>query len=246
MDTVRSVSEKTGVSVRALRHYDEIGLLKPARVTEAGYRLYDCESLARLRNILVFRELGFPLREIREMLDSPRFDAAEALDRQIALLEAEKAHIENLIDSARKLKREGIKSMDFGVFDKTKQKALRAEAKARFGNTEAWKEFEKKESAQDMDENGKSLMALIAQIAALRPLPPEDERAAGRAGEIQSFISEHFYPCTDEIFLSLADMYTGDERMKENIDRAAGEGAAEYVQKAMRAYVKNKKQAVTK
>ena len=240
MYTVRLVSEKTGVSVRALHHYDKIGLLKPARVTEAGYRLYDEESLKRLRHILVFRELGFPLGEIREMLDSPLFDPSEALDRQIALLEAEKARIEALILSARKIQKEGLTIMDFQAFDRTKREALRAEAKARFGSTGAWQEFEKKEKTQDMDENGRALMARIAELAALNPLPPEDERVTRKAGELQSFISEHFYPCTDEIFLSLADMYTADERMKANLDRAAGEGAAEYVQRAIRAFIASK------
>ena len=240
MFTVREVSGKTGVSVRALHHYDEIGLLKPARVTSAGYRLYDEASLARLRNILVFRELGFPLREIRDMLDSPLFDPSEALARQIALLEAEKARIEALILSARKIQKEGLTTMDFRAFDRTKQEALRAEAKARFGSTDAWKEFEKKEKTQNMGENGRALMALIAHLAALSPLPPEDGRVLKRAGELQSFISERFYPCTDEIFLSLADMYVADERMRANIDRAAGEGAAEYVGRAIRAYVASK------
>ena len=241
MDTVRIVSRKTGVSVRALRHYDQIGLLKPARVTEAGYRLYDEGSLKRLRDILVFRELGFPLKEIREMLDSPFFDPAEALERQIALLEAQKARIEALIVSARKMQKEGISPMDFQVFDRAEQNALRAEAKLRFGNTDAWKEFEKNEKNRNMDENGRLLMARISELAALRPLPPEDERATRRAGELQALISERFYPCTDEIFLSLADMYVADERMRANIDREAGEGAAEYVQRAMRAYIVGKK-----
>ena len=237
MFTVREVSEKTGVSVRALHHYDKIGLLKPARVTQAGYRLYDEGSLTRLRNILVFRELGFPLREIRDMLDSPFFDPSEALERQIELLEAQKARMEALILSARKIQREGLTTMDFQAFDRTRQNDLRAEAKARFGGSEAWREFEKREKTQNMDENGRALMALIADLAALRPLPSEDGRVLERAGALKSFISERFYPCTDEIFLSLADMYVADERMRANIDRAAGEGAAEYVARAIRAFV---------
>ena len=73
MRTVKEVSRLTGVSVRTLHHYDAIGLLKPTRVTEAGYRLYDEESLQRLQTILLFRELQFPLKEIKEILDSPGF-----------------------------------------------------------------------------------------------------------------------------------------------------------------------------
>lgn len=79
MMTVNEVSKRTGVSVRSLHHYDAIGLLKPAKVTAAGYRLYGDEELARLQNIMLFRELQFPLKQIKEILDSPGFDQKEAL-----------------------------------------------------------------------------------------------------------------------------------------------------------------------
>ncbi len=86
MKTVKEVSKLTGVSVRTLHYYDTIGLLKPAHVTESGYRQYDDIALERLQNILLFRELQFPLKEIKEILDSPNFDRGKALDQQIALL----------------------------------------------------------------------------------------------------------------------------------------------------------------
>ena len=79
--TVSQVSRLTGVSVRTLHHYDAIGLLKPTKLTAAGYRLYDDAALARLRSILLYRELQFSLREIRDMLESPHFDAAAALEQ---------------------------------------------------------------------------------------------------------------------------------------------------------------------
>ena len=78
MMTVNEVSKRTGVSVRSLHHYDAIGLLKPAKVTAAGYRLYGDEELARLQNIMLFRELQFPLKQIKEILDSPGFDQKAA------------------------------------------------------------------------------------------------------------------------------------------------------------------------
>ena len=86
MKTVKEVSRLSGVSVRTLHHYDAIGLLKPTRVTEAGYRLYDDTALARLQAILLFRELQFPLKEIKAILDSPNFDQQEALAQQIRIL----------------------------------------------------------------------------------------------------------------------------------------------------------------
>ena len=81
MKTVKQVSQVSGVSVRTLHHYDAIGLLKPTRVTEAGYRLYDDAALERLQSILLFRELQFPLKEIGRILDAPGFDRQAALHR---------------------------------------------------------------------------------------------------------------------------------------------------------------------
>ena len=86
MKTVHEVAELSGVSVRTLHHYDAIGLLKPTQVTEAGYRLYDDMALKRLQSILLFRELQFPLREIKRILDSPHFNEREAIRQQLAML----------------------------------------------------------------------------------------------------------------------------------------------------------------
>ena len=116
MKTVKQVSTLTGVSVRTLHHYDEIGLLKPAKVTEAGYRLYDDASLCRLHAILLLKELQFPLKEIKEILDRPGFDPMEALAQQIELLELQKQHLTDLISHARKIQETGVISMDFSYF----------------------------------------------------------------------------------------------------------------------------------
>ena len=86
MMTVHAVSKLTGVSIRALQYYDEIGLLPPTRYTEAGYRLYDDAALERLQQILLFRELEFPLKEIKRILENPAFDRSKALEQQIELL----------------------------------------------------------------------------------------------------------------------------------------------------------------
>ena len=82
MKTVKEVSEQTGVSIRTLHYYDQIGLLAPSEVTQAGYRLYDDTALERLSQILLFRELEFPLKEIKEILDSENFDRTKALEQQ--------------------------------------------------------------------------------------------------------------------------------------------------------------------
>ena len=105
MKTVREVSRLTGVSVRPLHHYDAIGLLKPAKGPEPGYRRYDDAALGRLQTILLFRELQFPLKEIRDLLDAPDFDPMAALDDQIRLLQLRREHLDRLIDHARRIQK---------------------------------------------------------------------------------------------------------------------------------------------
>ena len=144
MRTVHEVSRLTGVSVRALHHYDRIGLLHPAKVTEAGYRLYDDAALERLQYILLFKELQFSLKEIKGILDSPDFDRGRALEQQITLLEMRKEHLENLIDFARGIQMIGVRGLDFTVFDMKKIDEYARQAKASWGQTPEYREFEEK------------------------------------------------------------------------------------------------------
>ena len=135
MKTVHEVSRLTGVSVRTLHHYDAIGLLKPARTTDAGYRLYDDAALKRLQNILIFRELQFPLKEIKAILDSPEFDPKEALEQQIGLLELRRKHIDELIAYARRIQKEGEETMNFSTFNKEEINRYKEEVRERWGST---------------------------------------------------------------------------------------------------------------
>ena len=219
MWTVKQVSRITGVSVRTLHHYDAIGLLRPAKVTDAGYRLYDDAALRRLQNILLFRELQFPLKEIKAILDSPNFDPAAALEQQIQLLEMQRRHIGDLIAFARALQQKGASIMDFKPFDTREMEQYKAEAKARWGGSEAWRESARKEAAgADFAKSGRELMELLAGFGALRQLPPDAPAVQEKAAALQAFITEHYYACTKEILNGLGQMYTEDERFRQNID----------------------------
>ena len=168
MKTVKEVSLLTGVSIRTLHHYDAIGLLKPAQVTEAGYRLYDVQALKRLQTILLFRQLQFPLKQIKEILDAPDFDPAEALDQQIKLLELQKEHLEELIAFAETLQKSGGNAMSFKAFDNSKLETYAAEAKARWGRTEAYKEYEEKTKGQTQEQQhltGDGLMDIFRELS---------------------------------------------------------------------------------
>ena len=148
MKTVNQVSKLTGVSVRTLHHYDAIGLLRPTEVTEAGYRLYDDTALERLQHIMLFRELEFPLKDIKGIVNGSNFDRNKALEQQIELLTLKKEHIENLITFARGIRGIGVKNMDFSAFDAKKLDEYAAQAKASWGKTDAYKEFEEKTKNQ--------------------------------------------------------------------------------------------------
>ena len=237
MKTVKEVSRITGVSVRTLHHYDAIGLLKPAKITDAGYRLYDDTALRRLQTILFFRELEFPLQEIRVILDSPAFDPMDALESQIRLLELRRQHLDALISHARNIQNTGVIDMNFKPFDKSQVDAYAAEAKAKWGKTEAYREYEQKSSDKE-GQNGDALMAIFAEIGAVRHLDPASEEVQALVSKIQNHITAHFYNCTKPILAGLGQMYVSDQRFRENIDRAGGEGCAEFAAKAIEIYCK--------
>ncbi|MBK1812776.1 MerR family transcriptional regulator [Clostridium sp. YIM B02505] len=116
MKTVKQVSDLTGISVRSLHYYDEIGLLKPSEMTEAGYRLYDDEALKTLQQILFFKELDIPLKDVKDIMGSPYFDKMEALKNQKKLLLVKRKRLDDLINLINKtLKGEG--EMSFKEFD---------------------------------------------------------------------------------------------------------------------------------
>ena len=239
MMTVHEVSKLTGVSIRTLQYYDKIGLLHPTKYTEAGYRLYDDRALETLQQILLFRELEFPLKDIGKIISSPDFDRSKALAQQIELLTLKKEHIENLIDFAKGIKLVGVRKLSFDAFDTRKLDEYAARAKASWGTTPAYKEFEKKSKGRTREEDSdiaKGLMDIFAEFGAVRNTDPASEQAQVLVKKLQDYISEHYYTCTDQILHGLGQMYAGGGDFTENIDRYAGEGTAEFACQAIKAY----------
>ena len=241
MKTVKEVSVLTGVSVRTLHHYDAIGLLKPSRITHSGYRLYDDGALKRLQTILIFRELEFPLKEIVRILDSPDFDPMTALDQQIELLQLRRDHLDNLIAHARNIKETGVIDMSFKAFDKSKMEAYEAQAREKWGKTDAYKEFERKtagKTSEQMAAAGDGLMDIFRELGAVSHLAPESEEVQALIGKLQSFITEHYYTCTKQILFGLGQMYAAPGEMKDNIDKAGGKGTGAFAKAAIEIYCK--------
>lgn len=242
MKTVKEVSKLAGVSVRALHHYDAIGLLKPTAVTEAGYRLYDDRALRRLQTILLFRELQFPLKEIKAILDSPDFDPSKAIAQQIKLLELQYKHIGELIAFARGIQNKGGTKMDFAVFDRSEMEAYASEVKAKWGSTKAYQEYRQKDIAQHNDHYGKTahaLMTMFSELGELKHLSPHAGEVQEKIAALQQWITDHCYTCTNELLSGLGELYVCDERFRRNIDKAGGEGTAEFVRQAIKAYCSN-------
>ncbi len=236
MMTVHEVSRLTGVSIRTLQYYDRIGLLRPAAYTEAGYRLYDDTALESLQQILLFRELEFPLKDIQKIIQSPSFDRRKALDQQITLLEMRKEHLEGLIGLARGMKTNGVSKMDFSAFDTEKMDEYAAKAREAWGETPAWQEYERKakdRSRTETAELNRQMMDIFAEFGVIRNGDPASGEAQALVRKLRDFISAHYYTCTDRILAGLGQMYAADGEMTENIDRAGGEGTAVFASRAV-------------
>lgn len=239
MMTVNEVSKLTGVSVRTLQYYDKIGLLPPTGYTAAGYRLYDDTALERMQQILLFRELEFPLKEIKAMIDAPDFDRDKALEQQIELLTMKKERLENLIDFARKIKTTGVNEMDFHVFDTAKMDAYARQAKEQWGQTAEYKEYEERANRQSPDTQKaawKNLMQIFEEFGKMKEKEPDSEEVQRQVKKLQDYISAHFYSCSNEILQGLGKMYASGGEFTENIDRAAGSGTAVFAAKAIEIY----------
>lgn len=228
---IKEFAEMTGVSIRTLHYYDQIGLLQPARVDKnTGYRYYDEASLLRIQQILFYRELDFSLKDIGSILSSPDFDEQQALSEQRQLLCLKKQRLERLIvaiDAATKGK------TDMQAFDNQKFEQYRDEVKERWGNTQAYAEFQQK-GKQDCNALTAGMDAIMAEFAACKAQGYAPSSAAVQAlvKKLQNYITAHFYHCTDAILAGLGEMYVADDRFRANIDRH-GDGNADFIRQAI-------------
>ena len=241
---IKEFAKLCGVSVRTLHYYDEIGLLKPAFVDEQNsYRFYDEKSLMRIQEILFFKELDFPLKSISEILSSPDYDKQKALKEQRKLLILKKQRLERIIDALDNAQKGKItmNAFDNNDYD-TARKQYEAEAKERYGKTDAYKEHEQKTASYSKDkwqQVNDGLNAVLAEFAEClkNGQAPDCDEAQSLVKSLQNYITENFYTCTNEILKGLGQMYVADERFKANIDKHA-EGTAQFISKAIEIYCK--------
>lgn len=245
--TVGEVADLAKISVRTLHHYDEIGLLKPGARTDAGYRLYTDRDLERLQQALFFRELGFDLSDIRDMLSGPGFDRGEALRMQRDLLARKRARLDSMIDAVELsiLAAEGGVTLDkedmFEVFGDFDPAEYAGEAEQRWGGTDAYKESMRRTARytkEDWKRIGEQSAAIYSDLADLMraDVPADDPRTQVAIERQWKSIDENFYPCSMEIYGGLGEMYVTDQRFTKNIDKA-GAGLALYLRDGIRVFV---------
>jgi len=231
---IKEFAELTGVSVRTLHYYDEIGLLKPSEVdAQNGYRFYDEKSLERMQEILFYRELDFSLKTIAQILLSPDYDKQQALTRQRKLLLAKKERLEQLINALDGLEK-GEGFMKNNEYEKLKNEYAE-EVRQRWGSTDAYKESQQRNT--DFNKAAVLLDEVFEEFAELNRsgISPDNEAAKIQVEKLQRCITENFYTCTNEILARLGQMYVADIRFKNNIDKH-GEGTAEYVSQCIKSF----------
>ena len=239
MMTVHAVAQLAGVSERTLRYYDRLGLLPPAAASEAGYRLYDEADLKRLQRILFLRELEFPLKDIAAMLTAEEKDNRLAVERHRELLRIKVRRLQGLIDLCGRLLK-GEDEMNLHGFDnrelEEKRDAYAQEARERWGQTEAYKESERRAAgygAKDWETIRKEMDEVFGGFAALVGQDPTSPAVRAQVERWRAVLASRFYACDDAMLANLGAMYLADERFTKTLD-AYGEGTAKLMSEAMR------------
>jgi MerR family transcriptional regulator, thiopeptide resistance regulator len=246
-DTMRTVSEVAalaGVTVRTLHYYDDVGLVVPSGRTEAGYRLYAPDDLERLQLVLFYRELGFALHDIKQLLERPEFDRGEALRTQRELLVSQAQRLNHMItavDQAIAAHARGETMTDEEMLEVfgAQQRELQAEAEQRWGDTDAYRESRRRTrhySRQEWEELKAESEAIMVSVAdAYRSGAPADSVEAMDAVEAhRQQITERFYDCSHEMQVQLGEGYVQDPRFTATYE-AIEPGLTVWVRDAIRA-----------
>ena len=242
---VGEVARLAGVTVRTLHHYDRIGLLSPSERTAAGYRRYTPSDLDRLHQVLVYRELGFPLEEVATLLDDPAADPAEHLRRQHRLLldrvERTRAMVA-AVEKEMEARQMGISltpEEKFELFGEGWSEDYEREAEERWGDTEAWAQSQQRTRSHTKEDwvrikaEGEDVERRFAE-AMRAGVPADSDRAMDVAEEHRQQIIRNFYDCPPEMHAGLGRMYVEDERFTAHYEEIAP-GLAQYVSTAVQA-----------
>lgn len=232
------MADLVGISVRTLHHYDEIGLLIPEETTEAGYRIYSNENLETLQQILFFKELGFPLKQIKEIISSPSFDREEALSLHRKMLLEKRSRLDRMIETVEKT----MKHMKGEIKMSNKEKfegfdfshnPYEQEARERWGDEAVNKANQKignmsKSEKKDFEERFNEIYRKLAEIRHIAPDSKEAQEGIKEWFDFLNTMGDYSF----DAFKGLGQMYVDDERFTKNIDQF-GEGLARFMRDAM-------------
>lgn len=249
--TVHEVADLTGITIRTLHYYDEIGLLKPTMVTDSKYRLYTDDDLNRLQEILFFREVGFALKEIKSLLGSPNYDRTEALKRHLDILQAQKERIDALI-SLVKTEIEGNPVPSFAPFSETKvlelKEKYRSEVLECWGDTDSFKEYEsifssksRRSQTEQMERFYSAAQSIFEKLALHEDESPSCPAVQRIVKEWQDYISTHFYKCDLQMLSYLGQLYVTDGRFSKYINRFGNGDLAAFLNKAIEVFCSKEK-----
>ncbi len=246
--TVQQLARLSGVSVRTLHYYDEVGLLKPGRIEKNGYRQYDEQELIKLQQILFFKELDFPLEDIKKIMTSSGFDVSRALADQKQLLQMKRKRLDGLIKSIEKTittMTSNKKMTDEELYDAFKDedvKQYQDEVKQRWGNTDAYKQSQtrvSKMTKKEMDKlkvDGKKHTQALADSMDKGPKHPDVQALIAKSHQGVNF----FYDCSLEMFRNLGEMYVADPRFTAYYEKFRP-GLAVFVRDAIAYYCDQQK-----
>ena len=239
---VKEVAELFGISIRTLHHYDKIGLLTPSEVTDNRYRLYSEENLETLQQILFFRELGFPLKEIQKMMHNSSFNKKEAFMLQRKMLIEKRDNLNKMIGNIDKTLQHLTGETQYTYKERFENMNMKfsqyeEEARLRWGN-QAVDEVSSKLNHLSKDEQielSDSWDSILNKLASLRSHSPKSKEVQIVIKQWYDFLNENFRYYSLDAFYGLGQLYIQDERFKKNIDRY-GEGLASFMSEAMKVF----------
>ncbi|MAT45386.1 MAG: MerR family transcriptional regulator [Anaerolineaceae bacterium] len=244
--TINELAKLSKVTTRTLRYYDQLGLLTPAQIGQNGYRYYNRENLLRLQQILFFRELDVPLKDIRNIIDRPDYDLVEALQQHRDALkqraERVKTLIETIDETIASFKGEWIMS-EKDYFEGFDENQYAEEAQQRWGNTRQYAESQRKwgsYSKQEKETIKVKSGEITVRMVGKDTNKPDDPEIQTAVAEYHALINDYFYSCDVTFMRGLADMWEADPRFAANYEKIR-EGGAAFVKQAVYIYCEQNK-----
>lgn len=245
--TIKQAADMAGVSVRTLHHYDQFGLLNPAETTMTGYRLYGEKEMEKLQQILFFRELDFPLAQIKAILERPDFDREAALHSHRSMLLARRERLDALIENIDKTLGASKGGMEMGSEERftgfgkrlieENEAKYGQEIREKYGEEAVQKSYEKvgKYTKEEWEGIQAEADGIYRSIAGMMALPSEDRRVQSAIKQHYDYLNKYFSTYTKAMYMGLGEMYAADERFRAFYEKYAP-GMAGYMREAIRIF----------